>query len=93
MTPTLNLNDVIRDMARAHAQFDYPRPLGVDGPHVGDIGTDSPALDLSHEATPASEDIANLITVCMPLQDSLIREAVMRLAKSALAKIEAGQRA
>jgi len=37
MTPTLNLNDVIRDMARAHARFDYPRPLGVPGaPHVGD---------------------------------------------------------
>lgn len=48
------------------------------------------ALDLSHEATPAADDLRNLMFIMQPCQDSMLREAVMRLAKSALAKIEAG---
>ncbi len=77
-----------------HTGHDFPRPLGVkDAPHIGDPACTPPAAratkDLSLEATPASEDLRNLLTIIAPLSDSLIREAVERLAKSALAKIEA----
>ena len=73
-----------------HSEMDFPRTMGVlgDVPRFPEATVATPAIDLSHEATPAADDIRNLMTICMPLQDSLIREAVMRLAKSALAKIE-----
>lgn len=76
-----------------HITHDFPRPLGVPGdvprfPEAPTVPSIAPR-DLSFESTPASEDLRNLLTIIAPLSDSLIREAVERLAKSALAKIEA----
>ncbi len=84
------------------AESDYPRPLGVHGaPHIGD----TPELfrlsaeprttalpDLSLEATPAAEDLRNALSILAPCGESLINDAVTRLIKSALAKIERGER-
>lgn len=40
--------------------LEFPRPLGVDGPHIGDVGTDATLPDLSFSNESADEHIGNL---------------------------------
>lgn len=101
MSTTLDPRDFIRrvagDAARAHFS-DYPRPLGADGPHVGDViaiqrdaapECASVELDLSHDATPATDDLRNALMILAAAHDSMIGDAVKQLMQSALRKIEA----
>jgi hypothetical protein len=72
---------------------DFPRTLGVPGNDTPRFPESAPALtlvprDLSIDATPACEDLKNALMIIAPLEDSMIREALDRLIRSALEKIE-----
>lgn len=80
---------------------DFYRPMGVHGaPHVGDVleptvvlalVPPTPRIDLSLEATPASEDLRNALCILAPCGESLINDAVVRLIKSALVKLSSAE--
>jgi hypothetical protein len=50
-------------------------------------------LDTSHAATPATDDLRNALMILAPTvgEGAMIPDAVARLIRSALAKLEAGK--
>lgn len=70
------------------ALSDFPRPMGVHGaPHVGDVAV-SALPDLSPEKQGAVEDLKNALMILAPCREGMLGEALTRLIRSALTKLE-----
>lgn len=48
-------------------------------------------LDVSHAATPAVDDLRNALMILAPSEGAMIPDAVVRLIRSALSKLEGGK--